>query len=84
MCSYTPPPPPPPPPLAPAPPPPPPKPTPPKAPDPLQGDVNPQVRQAKSKKAKNPNAKGTGQTRIDLGSNVNTGGGPTGSGGGIN
>jgi hypothetical protein len=82
MCSYTPPPPPPPPPLAPAPPPPPPKPTPPKAPDPIQEDVNPAVQQAKSKKGKNPNAKGTGQTRVDI-DTVNTTG-PTGQGGGMN
>jgi hypothetical protein len=84
MCSYTPPPPPPPPPLAPPPPPPPPAPTPPKAPDPLQSDVNPAVRQARSKKIKNAQAQGTGALRIDLGSNVNTGGGSTGSGGGLN
>ena len=84
MCSYTPPTPPPPPPLAPAPPPPVAPPTPPKAPDPVQPDVNPQVRQARSKKAKNQQAQGTGALRIPLGSNDNTGGGPSGSGGGIN
>ena len=75
MClgrrSYTPPP---PPPLAPPPPPP----TPPVAPlptpDPLVTDVNPQVRRARSKKAKSGQAKGTGSLRIKLGSNVNTGG----------
>ena len=69
--SYTPPP---PPPLAPPPPPPAPPEAPLPPPDPLVTEVNPQVRRAKSKKAKNTQAKGTGALRIKLGSNVNTGG----------
>jgi hypothetical protein len=40
----------------------------------LSPDVNPQVRRAKSKKAKSGQTKGTGSLRIKLGSNVNTGG----------
>jgi len=44
------------------------------SPEPLVTEVNPQVRRAKSKKAKNTQAKGTGSLRIKLGSNVNTGG----------
>ena len=63
-----------PPPLAPPPPPPEPPRQPLPAPDPLETEVNPQVRRAKSKKAKNTQAKGTGSLRIKLGSNVNTGG----------
>ena len=74
--------PPPPPPLAPPPPPP----TPPRAPlpepDPLVTEVNPQVRRAKSKKAKSQLAKGTGQLRIPLDPKVST---PTaGPSGGLN
>ena len=67
--------PPPPPPLAPAPPPPaPPAPvTPPPAPEALGTDVNPQVKRAKSQKAKNPMSKGTGALRIPLKNTVNTG-----------
>ena len=68
--SYTPPK---PPPLTPAPPPPAPPAPPVPQPEPLVTDVNPQVRRAKSKKAKNTQAKGTGALRIKLGSNVNTG-----------
>ena len=64
--------PPPPPPLAPPPPPPaPPAPLTPE-PEPLVTDVNPQVKRARSKKDKNPQAKGTGALRIPLGDNVNT------------
>ena len=83
MCSYTPPPPPPPPPLAPPPPAPPAPVTPPKPPEPIQPDVNPKVRQAQSKKAKNQQGTGTGSLRIDL-NNVNPGGNTTGKGGGVN
>tara|TARA_R100000664_G_scaffold15393_1_gene23939 strand:- start:219 stop:467 length:249 start_codon:yes stop_codon:yes gene_type:complete len=74
MCFGRPPTPPPPPALAPPPPPPAPPAAPLPAPDPLVTDVNPMVRRAKSKKAKNTQAKGTGALRIKLGSNVNTGG----------
>ncbi len=63
-----------PPPLAPPPPPPAPPAPPLPQPEPLVTEVNPQVRRAKSKKAKNTQAKGTGALRIKLGSNVNTGG----------
>jgi len=69
-----------PPPLAPPPPPPAPPAPPTPSPEPLVTDVNPQVRRAKSKKAKNTQAKGTGALRIKLGSNVNTGGDTPASG----
>ena len=60
-----------PPPLAPPPPPPaPPAPPTPEA-EPLVTEVNPQVRRAKSKKAKSQLASGTGQLRIRLDPNVN-------------
>ena len=65
---------PPPPPLAPPPPPPTPPAPPTPAPEPLVTDVNPQVQRARSKKDKNPQAKGTGALRIPLGDNVNTAG----------
>jgi len=65
--------PPPPPPLTPPPPPPAPPAPPLPAPEPLDTDVNPQVKRARSKKDKNPLAKGTGSLRIKLGDNVNTG-----------
>ena len=84
MCVFNapkppaPPPPPPLPPAAPAPPPPP-KPTPP--PKPLQKDVNPYVRRAKSKQEqKAGQRKGSGALRIPL----NTGMGSSGQGGGLN
>ena len=73
--------PPPPPPLAPTPPPPAPPVAPTPDPTPLVTDVNPQVRRAKSKKAKNTQAQGTGSLRIKLGSNINTGGNNTPAGG---
>ena len=74
--------PPPPPPLAPPPLPPTPPVKPPPAPEPLVTDVNPQVRRAKSKKAKSQLAKGTGQLRIPLDPKVST---PTaGPSGGLN
>ena len=68
-----------PPPLAPAPPPPaPPAPPIPEA-EPLVTDVNPQVRRAKSKKAKSQISQGTGQLRIKLDPQVSTPtAGPTG------
>ena len=50
--------------------------------EPLITDVNPQVRRAKSKKAKSQLAKGTGQLRIPLAPQVNN---PTaGPSGGLN
>jgi len=73
MCFGRPPSPPPPPPLAPPPPPPAPPAPPLPAPDPLVSEVNPQVKRARSKKAKNPNAQGTGSLRIPLKNTVNTG-----------
>jgi len=81
MClGGSPPPPPPPPPLAP--PPPPPTPPAPPLPDPVpvETEINPRVKQAKSKKARNPNTKGTGALRIPLNPSVNVGSG-TPSGG---
>jgi len=52
-------------------------PTPPAAPlpepDPLESDVNPNVKRAKSKKDKNPLSKGTGALRIPLQNTVNLG-----------
>ena len=65
--------PPPPPPLAPAPPPPPAPPAPTKPPEALGTDVDPQVKRAKSKKDKNPYAKGTRSLRISLDQPVGTG-----------
>ena len=65
--------PPPPPPLAPSPPPPPAPPTPTKAPEPIGTDMDPQVRRQKSKKDKNPYAKGTRSLRISLDPQVSTG-----------
>ena len=59
-------PPPPPPPLPPAPPPPPPPAPPQPLAEALVTEVNPQIRRAKSKKAKSQIAKGTGQLRIPL------------------
>jgi len=65
--------PPPPPPLPPAPPPPAPPIAPLPPPDPLETEVNPQVKRAKSKKDKNPYTKGTQSLRIKLDPAVNTG-----------
>ncbi len=65
--------PPPPPPLPPAPPPPAPPIAPLPPPDPLETEVNPQVKRAKSKKDKNPYTKGTSSLRIKLDPAVNTG-----------
>ena len=66
---------------------PPPPPVPPAPPAPLptpepEKTVNPQVRRAKSKKAKGEFASGTSQLRVPLGSKVNTG--TSGPAGGIN
>ena len=66
---------PPPPPLPPPPPPPAPPQAPVPAPEPVVEDVNPQVRRAKSKKARNPYSKGTGDLRIPLKPTVNPGAG---------
>ena len=66
---------------APAPPPPPPAPLP--VPKPIEDDINPQVRRSKSRKAKDPSAKfGTGDLRIPLKPNINTG--TAGQVGGLN
>ncbi len=77
---------PPPPPMAPTPPLAPPTPNLPPPPKPVQDDdeINPKVRATQSKKAKNPQAQGTGALRIPLGTNINTGGASTGQGGGLN
>ncbi len=72
----------PPPPLAPPPPPPAPPTAPLPDPTPVETDINPQVREAKSKKARNPDATGTGSLRIKMDPNVNTGG--TQASGGLN
>ena len=76
--------PPPPPPLAPPPPPP----APPQAPlpqaAPVETDVNPQVREAKSRKTRNEMSKGTAELRIPLEGQVNTGGNAGSTSGGLN
>ena len=70
-----------PPPLAPPPPPP----APPKAPlpeqAPVETDINPQVREAKSKKARNEMSQGTAELRIPLEGAANTGGAGAAAGG---
>jgi len=76
--------PPPPPSTPPTPPPPPLTPNLPPPPKPIQDDINPKVRATQSKKAKNPQAQGTGALRIPLGTNINTGGASVGQGGGLN
>ena len=53
-------------------------------PKPVQDVINPKVRATQSKKAKNPQAQGTGALRIPLGTNINTGGASVGQGGGLN
>ena len=73
-----------PPPPAPLPPPPPVPPAPPAplpTPEPVDKTVNPQVRRAKSKKAKGEFAQGSSQLRVPLGSKVNTGTSGSQSGG---
>jgi len=78
--------PPPPPPLAPPPPPP----LPPSQVNPLpdaapvETDINPQVREAKSKKTRNEMSKGTAELRIPLEGQVNTGGNAGSTTGGLN
>ena len=76
--------PPPPPPLAPPPPPP----APPEAPLPqaaaVETDINPQVREAKSRKARNEMSQGTSELRIPLEGQVNTGGNAGSATGGLN
>ena len=65
--------PPPPPPLAPPPPPPAPPIAPPPEPEAVETDINPQVREAKSKKARNEMSQGTSELRIPLDTNLNVG-----------
>ena len=87
MCFFkTPKPPPPPPPLPPAPPPPLPPTAPTVVPDAtsVETDINPQVREAKSKKARNEMSKGTSELRIPLEGQVNTGGNAGSTTGGLN
>ena len=76
--------PPPPPPLAPPPPPP----APPQAPlpeaAPVETDINPQVREAKSRKTRNEMSRGTAELRIPLEGQVNTGGNAGSNAGGLN
>ena len=75
-----------PPPPAPLPPPPPVPPAPPAplpTPEPVEQDINPQVLQAKSKKATGENAQGSSQLMIPLAPNVNAGTNQ-GAGGGLN
>ena len=86
MCFKTPSPPPPPPPLPPAPPPP----APPQAPRVLpdattvETDINPQVREAKSKKARNEMSQGTSELRIPLEGQTNAAGNAGSNVGGLN
>ena len=86
MCFRTPSPPPPPPPLPPAPPPPLPPTAPTVVPDAaaVETDINPQVREAKSKKARNEMSQGTSELRIPLDGQVNAGGNPGSDAGGLN
>ena len=87
MCFFkTPSPPPPPPPLPPAPPPPLPPTAPRVTPDAaaVETDINPQVREAKSKKARNEMSQGTSELRIPLEGQVNTGGNAGSNVGGLN
>tara|TARA_R100001530_G_scaffold47808_1_gene35929 strand:+ start:288 stop:539 length:252 start_codon:yes stop_codon:yes gene_type:complete len=51
-------------------------------PEAVETDINPKVRQAKSKKARNPQTKGTGALRIPLNPSVNVG--TAGQAGGLN
>ena len=66
--------PPPPPPLAPPPPPPAPPVAPLPDPTPVETDINPQVKEDKSKKTRNEMSQGTSELRITLDTDVNTGG----------
>ena len=76
----------PPPPLPPAPPPPLPPTAPTVVPDAaaVETDINPQVREAKSKKARNEMSQGTSELRIPLEGQVNTGGNAGSATGGLN
>jgi len=76
--------PPPPPPLPPAPPPPLPPKKPLPEPTPVETDINPKVKKAQSKKAMNPQAKGTQALKIPLNPDVNTAGAAGGATGGLN
>ena len=51
---------------------------------PVETDINPQVRENKSKKARNEMSQGTSELRIPLEGSANTGGANTGQGGGLN
>ena len=73
---------PPPPPLPPPPPPPLPPVAPPPDPTPVETDINPAVREARTKKNENAQKKGTGGLRIDLEPEINTG--TTTPSGGVN
>ena len=50
----------------------------------VETDINPQVREAKSKKARNEMSQGTSELRIPLEGQVNTGGNPGSDAGGLN
>ncbi len=76
--------PPPPPPLPPPPPPPAPPIAPLPPPEPLETEVNPQVKKAMSDKEKNPYTSGTDKLKIKLEPAVNTGQAPAAPGGGLN
>ena len=76
--------PPPPPPLAPPPPPPAPPEAPLPQPEPVDTDINPQVREAKSKKARNEQSKGTSELRIPLEGQANAAGNAGSNVGGLN
>ena len=83
MCRGNPPP-PPPPPLPPPPPPPVEAPKPPPAPEDIVRDVNPKVREAKSKKAKGEYSQGTGSLRIPLNPQIGGQAAPGADTGGLN
>tara|TARA_B100000287_G_scaffold254537_1_gene239190 strand:- start:1112 stop:1375 length:264 start_codon:yes stop_codon:yes gene_type:complete len=76
--------PPPPPPLAPPPPPPAPPQAPLPEPTPVETDINPQVRENKTRKTRNEMSRGTSELRIPLDSGVNAAGAAPGAGGGVN
>ena len=50
----------------------------------VETDINPQVRENKSKKVRNEMSQGTSELRIPLEGATNTGGANTGQGGGLN
>ena len=72
---------PPPPPLAPPPPPPAPPIAPPPEPEAVETDINPQVREAQSKKARNEMSQGTSELRIPLDAGLSIGGAAAKAGG---